>query len=665
MLRSVPEPHHSHDGRAVGNEKVPVAFSLSHIRGRHLIAIDLIAIGLSVVIALFLWDAGGIVRDLRPYLPMLVMPLLVRPLLNVRFGLYRQLWRHASIPEMLQIMMAIAAGSLVSIGAVGLLDAAISGVSVLTTSTFWVLEGFLSLAALGGVRFAIRASAEARANQLEAPTEGIPTILYGAGIGGVMVVRSARDPRSRIRPIGFLDDDERLHGNDVAGLMVHGGLDKLEELMAETGARRLLITTANASGKAMRRIVREATRVGLEVRTVPRIYELFDGTVDAHRIRRVQVDDLLHRPAVAEHVDGVTDLIAGQTVLITGAGGSIGSELARQVHSMRPARLILVDRAEGPLYGIQRELQVAAQRNTGGGELSVHIANVATRATMRRLVRTGRPDIIFHAAAYKHVPMMEEHPSDAVQVNIGGTLSVLEAAEAYNVPHLIFVSTDKAVRPSSVMGATKRVAEGLISEAASRTGNRYVSVRFGNVLGSSGSVVPIFQQQLEKGEPLTITHPDITRYFMTIREAVWLILDATAIGSPGSLLVLDMGEPVKIVDLAQDLIRLSGRGPESVAIEFTGLRPGEKLHEELFYAAERITPTVSEKVMLAAAQPPLADIRDHTAHLISLATGDSDDELRVELFRTTDLLEKRQDARPRDTNRRPRPVPAPATFAQR
>jgi FlaA1/EpsC-like NDP-sugar epimerase len=630
---------------------VPV--SLPHIRGRYLIFIDIAAVAASVALTVLLFlTAGPSSADAVPAAWIIAIPIVTRPFLNLGFGLYRRLWRHASVQELLQITMAVVAGSLVSVMLAGLLDATVGGATLSGASTFWVLEGLLSLTALGGVRFAIRLAAEGRSVSAHAE-DGIPTILYGAGVGGVMVVRSARDPRSRIRPVGFLDDDRRLHGNVVAGLTVHGGLAELEKLAARKDARRLLITTTNASGKAMRRIVREAMRVGLEVRTVPRLHELFDGTVDAQHIRRVRVDDLLHRPAIAEHVAGVTELVAGRVILITGAGGSIGSELARQVFAMRPDRLILVDRAEGPLYGIQRELEVMAKRHLGAGALSVHIANVATRATMRRLVRTGRPDIIFHAAAYKHVPMMEEHPSDAVHVNIGGTLSVLEAAEAFDVPHLVFVSTDKAVRPTSVMGATKRVAEGLISEAAARTGHRYVSVRFGNVLGSSGSVVPIFQQQLEKGEPLTITHPEMTRYFMTIREAVWLILDATAIGSPGSLLVLDMGEPVKIVDLAQDLIRLAGRHPDTVPIEFTGLRPGEKLHEELFYAAEQVEPTMSEKVMLAAPQPPLLDIRERAAELIAMAGGDSDEELRLTLFGITDLLERRAATPARQARRRP------------
>ncbi len=454
--------------------------------------------------------------------------------------------------------------------------------------------------------------------------------------------------------MGFLDDDDRLHGQVLAdGFRVHGGLDELPALAEATGARRLLITMPNASSPAIRRIVTAASKLGLEVRTVPLLHEVLNGSLDAYKIRRVKVEDLLRRPAVHDHVDGVDELITDKVVMITGAGGSIGSELARQVSTLRPTKLVLIDRAEGPLYVIQRELELMAKRGRGTDRVSAHIANVATRQTMMRAVHENMPDVIFHAAAYKHVPMMEEHPSDAVHVNVRGTMTVLDAAEAAGVRHVVFVSTDKAVRPSSVMGATKRVAEGLVNDAARRTGHRYVSVRFGNVLGSSGSVVPIFQQQLESGEPLTITHPEMTRYFMTIPEAVWLILDAAAIGSSGDLLVLDMGEAVRIADLAQDLIRLAGRDPESVPIEYTGLRPGEKLHEQLFYSDEQVRSTENHKVMLAGAQPIPADIRARAETLIDLADGDHDAALRVELFAVTDALGENAASLPAATERQP------------
>jgi FlaA1/EpsC-like NDP-sugar epimerase len=318
--------------------------------------------------------------------------------------------------------------------------------------------------------------------------------------------------------------------------------------------------------------------------------------------------------------------------MITGAGGSIGSELARQVYALKPSRLVLVDRAESPLYMVQRELELRALDGGGQGRLSIHLANVASRAVVSRLIAETKPAVIFHAAACKHVPMMEEHPSEGVQVNVGGTMAVLSAAVDAGVPRFVLVSTDKAVEPSSVMGATKRLAEWLIEDAAARTGLPYVAVRFGNVLGSAGSVLPIFQSQLENGEALTVTHPEMSRYFMTIQEAGWLILDAAAIGRAGDLFVLDMGEPVKIIDMARDLIRLAGREVASVPIRFTGLRPGEKLHERLFYETENVTRTDIDKIFRVIDSKGPDDIEERARRLLQMAFGDRDDELKTALF---------------------------------
>jgi FlaA1/EpsC-like NDP-sugar epimerase len=333
--------------------------------------------------------------------------------------------------------------------------------------------------------------------------------------------------------------------------------------------------------------------------------ELVSGRLGAAAIREVRVEDLLRRELVEIDEGGLRDLVGGRTVLVTGAGGSIGSELSRQVFDLDPSRLVLLDRAEGALYDIDRELALLGGRDSGtatrGGRhraaLITRLANVAGLESMRRVIEEDQPVLILHAAAYKHVPMMELHPADAVYTNVGGTVAALQAAIEGKVDHFVLVSTDKAVEPSSVMGATKRLAELAVQSAALTFDRQYVAVRFGNVLGSSGSVVPLFQRQLQEGVPLTVTHPDMTRYFMTIPEASRLILEAALIGEPGDLFVLDMGEPVRIVDLARDLARLAGRDPDSVPIEFIGLRPGEKVHESLFYAAEASEPTRHPKVL--------------------------------------------------------------------
>jgi FlaA1/EpsC-like NDP-sugar epimerase len=506
--------------------------------------------------------------------------------------------------------------------------------------SFWPIELLLSVAILGGVRFGIRAAADSMPSLSSTTTaDRRATLLYGAGNAGVLMARSAqRHPGSGVRPVGFLDDDPSLSGAIVAGLRVYGGLGSMERAVAQTGAQTLLITMPSAPGGAVRRALEAALALHLDVRTVPSITELLDGSVSANRVRRVRVEDLLRRPVVTEHAAGVEEIIRDRTVFITGGGGSIGSELARQVFAIGPRRLVLVDRAESPLYLVQRGLETRRKRGQGSGELDVHLANVASRATMERLIASKQPSVIFHAAAYKQVPMMEDHPSDAVHVNIGGTLALLDAAAAAGVDRFVFVSTDKAVRPSSVMGASKRIAEMLVADAARRTGRPCVSVRFGNVLGSTGSVVPIFQEQLENGEPLTITHPEMTRFFMAIPEAAWLILDAAALGRDADLFVLDMGEPIRIMDLARDLVRLAGRDPDSQPIEPVGLRPGEKLHEQLFYDAEQVEATPSPKVLRAIAPPPPPDIRDHVRRMLALATGDDEGGLRETLIEyATDL----------------------------
>jgi len=452
-----------------------------------------------------------------------------------------------------------------------------------------------------------------------------------------MIARSARrEPLAGVEPVGFLDGDPSRKGQRVAKLTVYGGIDAMAEAVALTGAEALLITMPAAAGAVIREVTGAGLAAGLVVRTVPALHELFDGSVDAYRIRSVRVEDLIRRPEVSRLGEAVREIIHDRSVLVTGAGGSIGSELARQVFALGPRRLLLVDRGESALYAIQRELEDRPPHGRPAPQLSVHLANVASRPLMGRLIAQSRPDVILHAAAFKHVPLMEAHPSEAVHVNIGGTMAVLDAAIAAGTPTFVLVSTDKAVAPTSAMGATKRFAEWLVADAARRTGRAYVSVRFGNVLGSTGSVVPIFQGQLEQGLPLTITHPEMTRYFMTIAEASSLILEAAALGTPSDVFVLDMGEPIKIVDLARDLVRLAGRDPDTVPIVFTGLRPGEKLHEQLFYDHEVGRPTANPKVMLARGSRPPQMVRELALQLLALADGTDDNGLRDLLFATVE-----------------------------
>ena len=611
----------------------------SRIRGRYLLVLDLAGVAFAGYLALTVrYDRVVDLHELLGYAAVMAVLVPARAITNASFGLYSRAWRFASVPELERIITAVGLGSALSVtffyGSQVLLGATwVSGFP----RSFWLAEAVLSAAILGSIRLAVRVIFDAARTGRSAPSSDVrATLLFGAGHAGVLVARSAqREPGAGVRPAGFLDDDLALEGTVVAGLRVYGGLHSLAKAVAVTGARRLLITMPSASGAAVRRVVEAALALGLEVHTVPSMQDVIDGSVDAYRVRRVRVEDLLRRPVVTEHLPGVQEIIRDRPVMITGAGGSIGSELARQVYAIGPGRLVLVDRAESPLYTVQRELESRLAHGRGSGEVAVRLVNVTCQASVERLIRAEAPDVIFHAAAYKHVPLMEFDPSDAAYVNIGGTLRLLDAAAACEVERFVFVSTDKAVRPTSVMGATKRIAEMLVADTAQRTGRLFVSVRFGNVLGSSGSVVPIFQAQLEQGDPITITHPDMTRFFMTIPEAAWLILDAAALGRSGDLFVLDMGEPVHILDLARDLVRLSGRDPDSHPIEIMGLRPGEKLHEELFYAGEEVEQTASAKILRVVASPPPPDVRTAVERFLACATGNDECGLRAMLLAYT------------------------------
>jgi FlaA1/EpsC-like NDP-sugar epimerase len=598
--------------------------ALGGVRGRHLFVVDLVVIAFAIVGSMLLrFDSLRFAEEALIYFPAALFPLVVRPPMNVIGGLYARAWAYASVGELARIAVVVAVGSLVGLV---LFYAVLVPLDIPGTTTaagrfprsFFVLEGLLTLTGMGGARFLVRASTEwkgwrpgdpdRRHTQVDASGGGpVLTLVYGAGDVGATVIRTISSARDGLgmRIVGLIDDDQRKRNQILRGQKVLGTLDQLQEIVRVTGAHRLLIAIPSASGDVVRRAVEDATALGLETRTVPALGELVSGRLGAAAIREVQVEDLLRREPVVIDEPGLRDLVRGKTVLVTGAGGSIGSELARQVFDIDPAVLLLLDRAEGPLYDIERELALLGERDSGTAardgrdraRLETRLANVASLEAMRRIVGDDRPVMVLHAAAYKHVPMMEHHPADAVYTNVGGTVAALRASLDGGVERFVLVSTDKAVEPSSVMGSTKRLAEIAVAAVARQSGRPYVSVRFGNVLGSSGSVVPLFQRQLREGVPLTITDPEMTRYFMTIPEASRLILQASLFGDPGDLFVLDMGDPVRIVDLARDLARLAGRDPDSVPIRYIGLRPGEKLHESLFYESEAFESTAHPKVL--------------------------------------------------------------------
>ncbi|MEO8468050.1 MAG: nucleoside-diphosphate sugar epimerase/dehydratase [Chloroflexota bacterium] len=571
-------------------------------RGRHLFLYDLVSISLAIVGAFALrFDASNLAAIVGQYLPVALLPLFVQPATNVIFGLYRREWRYASVREMAGIVSAVAAATIASAG----LFLALSAVGFPGSSgmprSFFPLEGLLSLAFIGGGRFAIRWALE-NAGRSGATDEelGHPTLVYGAGEAGAAVIRLAgRDPAMHLRIVGLLDDDDEKRGSRLNGVRIFGGLGELDRAARATHASELVIAMPSASGATIRRAVDAGRALQLRVRIVPHFHEILGHHDRVTKLRSVSLEDLLRRDQVRVDIGELARYLNGAIVLVTGAGGSIGSELARQVLTLGPGHLVVTDNNEAALWSIEREF--AERRGAAEPTVTGSLCDVRDRVAVEQLLRTVRPDVVFHAAALKHVPICELQPTEAVLTNIIGTRNMLEAAVAADVARFVMISTDKAVEPVSIMGATKRFAELLTVEAGQRTGRPHMAVRFGNVLGSSGSVVPIFERQLAQGLPITITHPMATRYFMTIPEAVSLILQAGAYETVGDIFILDMGDPVRIVDLADDMIRLSGLDPENVEIIYTGLRPGERLEEHLLHADESMGKTAHERVWRATA----------------------------------------------------------------
>jgi FlaA1/EpsC-like NDP-sugar epimerase len=577
-------------------------------RGRHLFVYDLAAVAMSILAAFGLrFDANDVLARLAPYMPAALLPLLVMPPVFVGFGLYRREWRYASVNEMFALVGAVLVGT----GIYFVVDLLLA-TTVATAGTFgfprsiFVIEGLLILALVGGGRFALRVGLErqGRSGGTDEDRGLVRTLVYGAGEVGATVARvAARDADAKLSIVGFLDDNPAKRGSRFMGKVVFGDLEVLDRMVVKTRAEQLLIAMPRASGHVVRRIFEAARERGLSVRVVPPPRGLVTGDVDVWNSRSITVEDLLRREPVAIDLDAVTGYLNGASVLVTGGGGSIGSELVRQILALGPRMLTVLDNHEEALWEIERELDSAILAQAGI-RLRTVLADVRSLAAMDSIMRDVQPDVVFHAAALKHVPLVEVHPSEGVMTNVVGTYNTLIACQRSKVPRFVLISTDKAVDPVGVMGTTKRMAEHLTVAAAERTGQPYVVVRFGNVLGSSGSVIPTFQRQLAKGGPLTITHPDVTRYFMTISEAVSLILEAASSPRSGEIYVLDMGEPVRIVDLANDLIRLSGLDPERVPIVFTGLRAGERLHENLFHDHEITEPTIHEGILRVRAGGP-------------------------------------------------------------
>ncbi len=513
------------------------------------------------------------------------------------FGLYRGVWRFASLPDLIRISKAVLTGTAVIVVMMFIVNR-----SAHIPRSVPVLYLGLQLLLLAGPRLIYRWLKDHRLKL----ASGQRVLIVGAGHAGEMLVRDMlRDPRRAYDPLGFVDDKLRRQGSEVHGIPVLGTTAAIPEIVGRLGIELLLLAIPSATASEMRRLVEICEQTGLPFRTIPELRRLVTGQIHLGQLRPVSIEDLLGREPVQLDWDHIHAGLAGRIILITGAGGSIGSELVRQLAATRPARLILLDHGEFNLYRIEMELGESYPEL----QFSRYLLDVTDTDAIAALFRRERPGIVFHAAAYKHVPLLEDQIRAAVRNNVIGTRIVAEAAAASGCERFVLISTDKAVNPANVMGATKRVAEvicqSLDGQRADHAGCRFMTVRFGNVLGSAGSVVPLFQHQIERGGPVTVTHPEIERFFMTIPEACQLIMQGAVIGSGGEIFVLDMGEPIKIRYLAEQMIRLSGR-ELGIVIDYIGLRPGEKLFEELFYASESLVTTRHPKIRVARCEIALS-----------------------------------------------------------
>lgn len=525
-------------------------------------------------------------------------------------GLYRGIWRYASMNDLIQITKAVSLAVLIFVPILFVTSRA-----EFLPRSLPVINWFVLMTLLGGPRFLYRLIKDRHFSLTADPSgkPGVPVLLVGAGDEAEAFIRDLnRQPGAAYRVVGILDEKGRRTGQHIRNVPVLGKPDDLASVMRRLALRaespqRLIVTRRGLDPAFMRHLLDLAETHGMSMARLPRLTELQSGIGDAIEVKPVAVEDLLGRPQAVLDRPAMEALIKGSRVLVTGAGGTIGSELVRQIAALGPARLDLVDNSEFNLYSINLEVG----EKPGSPEHHPHLADVRDKTAMRAVFAGARPDLVFHAAALKHVPIVEAHVAEGVLTNIGGSRIVADLCRETGARKMVLISTDKAVNPSSAMGATKRVAESYCQALDRARGEgecRFLTVRFGNVLGSTGSVVPLFERQLAAGGPLTVTHRDITRYFMTTREAVELVLQASTLGAgePGGIFVLDMGEPVRIVDLAEQMIRLAGKRPyEDVAIEFVGLRSGEKLYEELFHDAESLSPTDNASIQLAT--PRVAD----------------------------------------------------------
>jgi len=543
--------------------------------------------------------------------------------------IYKRIWQYASVGDLISIFKGTVTGSILFFCFHQFVVANFAQITV--PRSIFIISAIISFLAVGGSRFLWRIT---RDNYYKIQPHHRRALIIGAGEAGIMVVRELKHTRSEFYPVAFIDDNEEKRNYEVMGIPVVGNRHDIPKAVKEYNIDDIIVAIPSASRLEISKIINICKSTGCQIKIIPRVNDLISGKISVNMIRNVDVEDLLGREPVKVDLEQISGYLKDQVVMITGAGGSIGSEICRQVASVHPKQLILLGHGENSIYDIEMELK----KKAGSFLIEPVIADIQDKCAINNLFGKYKPGVVFHAAAHKHVPLMEKNPLEAVKNNILGTYNVAEAAHRYGANSFVMISTDKAVNPANVMGASKRIAEMIVQAFSQVSNTRFAAVRFGNVLGSRGSVVPLFKKQIEEGGPVTVTHPDMVRYFMTITEAVQLVIQAGAMANDGEVFVLDMGKPVKIDDLARDLIRLSGLEPDKdIRILYTGIRPGEKLFEELLTGEEGTVATKHDRIFIS--KSPVMDYNEmlemlrRFEELAARGTHPSPDEIRKELSR--------------------------------
>ena len=564
------------------------------IRSNAFVAFDLLLINISLILAYLLrfdFRYRSIPESFSEHiLKLALIATVVKIITFLAFKLYNSLWKYAGIYEMGLIVGAAFVSNSIMI------SYAFLSKTPVPRSIFLICT-LTDIFLIASVRFAYRIFRRVVKGEIMRIKDSKRVLIFGAGEAGVIIVKEMKmHPELKSTPVAIIDDDIFKQGKKINGVPIVGQRKDIVKVVEKKQIDEIIIATPSASKKDINEIFAECSKTQCKVKILPSVSQLIDESVVLQRVRDVNIEDLLGREPVNLDVNEVSSYIKGQVILVTGGGGSIGSELCRQIAEFEPKKLIILDNYENNAYDIQNELLYTKP----GLDLCTVIANIREKQRMENIFKMYKPDVVFHAAAHKHVPLMEANLTEAIKNNVFGTLNVAECADKYGVKRFVLISTDKAVNPTNIMGATKRIAEMIIQALNRNSKTEFVAVRFGNVLGSNGSVIPLFKKQIEQGGPVTVTHPEVTRFFMTIPEAVQLVIQAGAMAKGGEIFVLDMGEPVKIADLARNLIKLSGFEPDvDINIVYTGLRPGEKLYEELLLKEEGLEATKNNKIYVA------------------------------------------------------------------